>query len=140
MSRRTLLSGSIWPPRGSSRGLASIQRVSGVLIEAADPLGIEPILADLERSTGQRLRGKLFDSETNRVNGVGKSLIADGLSPRHPEPTWKQLCLCVVVERIHLKLPQVRPLSAGIEPTKSNPTQDAQPVPMLCTRGLPCGR
>jgi hypothetical protein len=32
--------------------------VSGALIEAPDTLGIEPILADLERSTGQRLRGQ----------------------------------------------------------------------------------
>jgi hypothetical protein len=81
-----------------------------VLIEAADPLGIEPILADLERSAGQRFCGKVFDSETNRVSGASKSLIADGLSPRRPEPTWKLLCLGAVVESVHLKLPQVRPL------------------------------
>jgi hypothetical protein len=46
-----------------------------VLIKAADPLGIEPILANLERSAGQRFCGKVFDSKTNRVNGASKSAI-----------------------------------------------------------------
>jgi hypothetical protein len=101
-----MLSAGVGPPRGSSRELAPNQWVSGALIEAPDTLGIEPIVADLERSTGQRLRGQLFDGEANRVNGVGESLVPDGLSPRHPEPTWKQLRRCVVVERIHLKFPQ----------------------------------
>jgi hypothetical protein len=111
MSHSTLLSVSICPPRDSSRGIESIQWVSGVLIEAADPPGIEAILADFERSTGQRLRWKLLDSETYRVNSMVKSLIADGLGPRHPEPTGKQVRLCAVVERVHVKSPQLRPLS-----------------------------
>jgi hypothetical protein len=57
------------------------------------------------------LRWKLLDSETYRVNSMVKSLIADGLGPRHPEPTGKQVRLCAVVERVHVKSPQLRPLS-----------------------------
>jgi hypothetical protein len=103
-----MLSAGVGPLRGSSRGLAPIQWVPGVLIEAPDPLGIEPILTDLERSAGQRLRGQIFDGEANRVNGMGESLIADGLSPRHSELSGKQLRRCVVVERIHLRFPRAR--------------------------------
>ncbi len=103
-----MLSAGVGSSRGSGRGLASIQWISGVLIEDPDAFGIEPILADLERSTGQRVRGKLFDGEANSVCGVDKPLIPNGLSPRHPKPTRKQLRGCVVVERVHLKLPRAR--------------------------------
>jgi hypothetical protein len=53
--------------------LCASQRVASVLGQSAYARAVEPRLVDFEEGTDKKFGWQLFDRETNRVGGAGKS-------------------------------------------------------------------
>src|SRR5580704_901802 len=86
------LKGVEWRPRAADQGIVR------AVVEAANCLVVISVLVDLETSSQEKLRGKLFDCEPDGVSRVPKSSVANGPPPGFLLATGEQLRCGVIIE------------------------------------------
>src|SRR5579862_6043091 len=80
---------------------ATRQGIFGAVVQLPDAAAVEPLLADFEVGTEQKLRLEIFDSEADGVRGLGKTPVAERLTPRHPPARGIQLSRGIVIKIGH---------------------------------------
>ena len=78
--------------------LASLQRVVGALVQAADLLAAEPLLADLQVGADQEFGRELLHREPDGIGRVVKSLVADRLAAGRTSAAGEELRLGAEIE------------------------------------------